>query len=64
MERLPASKDALPFSNMSRTCFTPLDMADSSKYSTPNSRDNMRDNVVFPVPEGANIALIPRLIEH
>jgi hypothetical protein len=52
MERLPDSKDALPFSNISRTCFTPLDMAESSKYSTPNSRDNMRANVVFPVPGG------------
>ena len=52
MERLPDSKDALPFSNISLTCFTPLEIAESSKYSTPNSRDNMRANVVFPVPGG------------
>ena len=52
IERLPDSKDALPFPNISRTCFTPLDMAESSKYSTPNSRDRIRANVVFPVPGG------------
>jgi len=52
MERLPDSNDALPFSNISRTSLTPLDMAESSKYSTPNSRDRIRANVVFPVPGG------------